>query len=234
MDYFELVSVPIITMAVYWIINLLKYSLKLNPKFMRIIPIFASFLGAIMGLVLFYTAPDLMPVKHIVTAIIVGGASGLSATGANQMFWQLKSKKNNVDVIKKDNNLEDNDAAKDNTDKINNKQNSKINKNQISNVEKRNTELSRKTDFGNNNNNNKSSKSILNKQNNNLQKTIFANKNFMQPDNKSNSYGMLKGGRIAEKLVSRVDNGKKDNQATIDLTEYNEKIIAASVSKSQM
>ena len=40
----------------------------------------------------YYLVPGIVPADNVVVAIIVGGASGLTATGVNQIFKQLKDK----------------------------------------------------------------------------------------------------------------------------------------------
>lgn len=87
----EIICVPIITTCVYWIINLLKYTLNNNPKFKRFIPLTAMILGVIFGVIFFYGVPDIIPTDNLVVALIIGGASGLSATGANQIIKQLNT-----------------------------------------------------------------------------------------------------------------------------------------------
>ncbi len=90
----EVICVPIITTCVYWIINLLKYTLNNNPKFKRFIPLTALGLGIIFGGVFFFGIPELIPTDNLIVALIIGGASGLSATGANQIIKQLNNNHN--------------------------------------------------------------------------------------------------------------------------------------------
>lgn len=92
-QYLELISVPAIAAIVYWIIALLKYAVKENETFKRFIPIIAAVLGAVFGVVAFYALPSIIPAPNVVVAIIIGGASGLTATGANQIIKQLSQKK---------------------------------------------------------------------------------------------------------------------------------------------
>lgn len=89
MEYLEIVSVPAIATIVYWVINLIKYTAKENETFKRFIPLIATALGAICGVVCFYALPSLIPAQNVVVAIVIGGASGLTATGANQIIKQL-------------------------------------------------------------------------------------------------------------------------------------------------
>ncbi len=87
--YLELISVPAIAAVVYWVINLIKYAVGENEKFKRFIPIVAAVLGAICGVICYFVIPSIVPAENLLVAIVIGGASGLTATGANQVFKQL-------------------------------------------------------------------------------------------------------------------------------------------------
>lgn len=91
-QYLELISVPVIAAIVYWVINLIKYATKQNEKFMRFIPLVAAVLGAMLGIVAFYAVPSIVPAENVFVAILVGIASGLTATGTNQIIKQLGKK----------------------------------------------------------------------------------------------------------------------------------------------
>ena len=90
----EVISLPSIALIVYWVVEILKYVLHNNEKFSRLIPVLAVVLGAVFGIVAFYAAPQIMPASDLFSAIIIGGASGMSATGANQIYKQLLKYKN--------------------------------------------------------------------------------------------------------------------------------------------
>ena len=60
-----------------------------DDKFKRFIPLIACVLGAICGVVAFYCVPGVMETQNILVAIVLGAASGLSATGTNQAVKQL-------------------------------------------------------------------------------------------------------------------------------------------------
>lgn len=92
MEYLELISVPAIAAIVYWVINIIKYAVKDNETFKRFIPLIAAGLGAVLGVVAFYAVPSIIPAANVVVAIVIGGASGLTATGANQIIKQLEKK----------------------------------------------------------------------------------------------------------------------------------------------
>mgnify|MGYP000756570118 FL=1 len=88
-SYLELVSVPAIAAVVYWVIAIIKYAVKENETFKRFIPLIAAGLGVILGVAAYYLVPGIVPADNVVVAIIVGGASGLTATGVNQIIKQL-------------------------------------------------------------------------------------------------------------------------------------------------
>ena len=90
MEYLEIVSVPAIATIVYWVINLIKYTAKENETFKRFIPLISAALGAVLGVVAYYAVPNIIPAANVVVAIVIGGASGLTATGTNQIIKQLK------------------------------------------------------------------------------------------------------------------------------------------------
>lgn len=82
-------SVPAIAAVVYWIINLIKYTVQQNESFMRFIPLIATALGVGCGIVAHFAFPQIMPSGNIIVSIVFGGASGLTATGFNQIIKQL-------------------------------------------------------------------------------------------------------------------------------------------------
>lgn len=92
MEYLELISVPAIATIVYWIMNIIKYAVQDNEKFKRFIPLISAVLGAVLGLVAYYAVPSIIPAANVCVALLIGGASGLTATGANQVIKQLGKK----------------------------------------------------------------------------------------------------------------------------------------------
>lgn len=82
-------SVPVIVSIVYGCINLYKQVTCNKEKWLRLIPIIAALTGVIIGIFAYYAFPEVLTVENIWQAVITGGASGLTATGANQVFKQL-------------------------------------------------------------------------------------------------------------------------------------------------
>lgn len=88
-EYVELISVPAIASVVYAIIEIIKHAVGGNEKFKKFIPLMSAVLGAAIGISCYYLMPNIIPANNELMAILIGGASGLSATGANQIFKQL-------------------------------------------------------------------------------------------------------------------------------------------------
>ena len=85
----EIVTVPVIVGFCYlvgFIVKLFK-----NEKFNNFIPGICAIVGLILGIVSFYTIPNLVPADNWLTAAVIGGFSGLAATGVNQVVKKLKA-----------------------------------------------------------------------------------------------------------------------------------------------
>lgn len=86
-------SVPAIAAIVYWLVNLIKYTTNNDEKVKKFIPLISSALGVIFGLVCFFLIPNIMPTNNVFVAVVLGAASGLSATGFNQIIKQIEKGK---------------------------------------------------------------------------------------------------------------------------------------------
>lgn len=90
MDTFtEITTIPALAAIVYTIIDIAKTAMGGDEKFRRFIPLIACVLGAICGVVAFYFVPGVLDTQNLLVAIVLGAASGLSATGTNQVVKQL-------------------------------------------------------------------------------------------------------------------------------------------------
>lgn len=87
----ELICVPAIMAVVFVLMEVYKkWIAKGREKFINFIPIISGVMGMIFAVVFFYALPDVMGTTNLAYAIILGLCSGLSATGCNQIFKQLK------------------------------------------------------------------------------------------------------------------------------------------------
>lgn len=84
-----IITVPALAAIVYTVIDIVKTACGGDEKFKRFIPLIAAVLGAILGTVTFYFVPGVIDTENILVAIVIGAASGLSATGTNQAVKQL-------------------------------------------------------------------------------------------------------------------------------------------------
>ena len=90
--FYEVTAIPALAAIVYTIIDIVKTAMGGDEKFKRFIPLIACVLGAVCGVVAFYFVPGVMETQNQLVAIVLGAASGLSATGTNQAVKQLTKK----------------------------------------------------------------------------------------------------------------------------------------------
>lgn len=83
---FGIATVVAITVIVY-IIGLAVKATKVDNKW---IPVICGLAGIILGVVAMYIGVPDFPATDPLTAAAVGGASGLAATGMDQVIKQLK------------------------------------------------------------------------------------------------------------------------------------------------
>ena len=89
---YEIATIPAIAAIVYTIIDIIKTAVGGTEKFKRFIPLVSCALGAIIGIVAYFCVPGVLETQNVLVAIVLGAASGLSATGTNQAVKQLSSK----------------------------------------------------------------------------------------------------------------------------------------------
>lgn len=90
---YTFITIPVITSIVYAIIDVIKTATNSNEKFLRFIPIVACALGIICSVISFYCVPGVLETSNVFVAIVIGAASGLAATGTNQIFKQFNKDK---------------------------------------------------------------------------------------------------------------------------------------------
>ena len=96
---YEIITIPAIVAVVYAIMAIYKRTVSGQATiWTNLIPMWGALLGAILGCIVFCASPELIPADNVLLAIIIGMASGLSATGVNQVGKQLKQ----LDVKVKD------------------------------------------------------------------------------------------------------------------------------------
>ena len=98
----DFISVPIIVVCCYIVGELFKLVFKNKQEAYNYIPIITAVMGGALGILIFYTNPEIKMAQNPWSALGMGIISGSSATGTNQIIKQLfKSKKiNNKEDIK--------------------------------------------------------------------------------------------------------------------------------------
>ena len=109
--YLELISVPAIAVVVFAVMSAVKFAIG-NGKFDRFVPLLSLLFGALCGVICFYSLPCIIPADNVVVALVIGGASGLTATGTHQMVKQLGNKNNEQTTDKSEENSSENTQDK--------------------------------------------------------------------------------------------------------------------------
>ena len=89
----DFTSVPIIVVCCYIVGELYKQIFKKKTDAYRFIPVLLAIVGGILGVVIFFTNPEMIfNAENVWIALGVGIVSGVSATGTNQLIKQLFDK----------------------------------------------------------------------------------------------------------------------------------------------
>lgn len=85
MDILGIAAIPVITVICYGIAEVIKAT-PLDNKWL---PAICIVLGAILGVVALFIAPDITPATDVLTALAIGIVSGGFATSVHQTIKQL-------------------------------------------------------------------------------------------------------------------------------------------------
>ena len=80
-----------IVIVCYLLAEAIKIIFNKSEKVKALLPILIAFVGGLTGMLIFGTSPEIMNASNLVEAFIIGIFSGLSSTGSNQIYKQLKS-----------------------------------------------------------------------------------------------------------------------------------------------
>lgn len=87
MDNLGIPTVAALVVICYCVGFVLKKTEKFKDNY---IPAVMVVLGAVLGIVAYYIAPDLIKASDLIVAIAIGFMSGMTATGINQLYKQIK------------------------------------------------------------------------------------------------------------------------------------------------
>ena len=100
MEIFEFCSVPAIALFCFFIVELIKKMSDEKSSMKNLYPIISAFLGALSGVIIYAVEPSLIMGESFLSCWLVGLASGLSATGGNEILQRIKKKKrSSVEVV---------------------------------------------------------------------------------------------------------------------------------------
>lgn len=86
----EFVCIPSIVILCYLIGEIYKIIVKFDKSKYKVIPVIVSIAGGLLGLLFYYTYPDMiLNADNPIVAFIVGVVSGAASTGSNQIIKQL-------------------------------------------------------------------------------------------------------------------------------------------------
>lgn len=88
----EFTSIPVIVLLCYLIGEIYKVLFKSKEDLYKLIPIFVTLLGGLVGLMMYYVEPSFLKVDSIVSALEIGLISGAASTGMHQMVKQIWKK----------------------------------------------------------------------------------------------------------------------------------------------
>jgi len=80
--------IPAIAAVCYTVIELIKMITGGSEQMKNLYPLISTCLGAVLSVVLYYAEPGLLS-RSLAEAVLVGMASGLSATGGDQIVKRL-------------------------------------------------------------------------------------------------------------------------------------------------
>lgn len=84
-------NIPFLVVFMYLFVEILKKKWIKSDRAKSILPIICAFVGALLACVLHYYFPYVLGTTNYFEALTMGAVSGLSATGCNQLFKQVRA-----------------------------------------------------------------------------------------------------------------------------------------------
>lgn len=95
----EFISIPVIVVICYIVGEIYKVLFKNKKDLYKLIPIFLSILGGVIGVLIYYTDKEMiLNVSNVYEAIFIGIVSGAVSTGSNQIIKQIFKKEVSIDL----------------------------------------------------------------------------------------------------------------------------------------
>lgn len=90
MNTIEFCTIPAIAAVCYGIVEVIKRVFPDNGRLKNAYPLLASLIGAALGAVLYLAEPQVIFTDSLLSSVLAGAASGLSATGGNELITRLQ------------------------------------------------------------------------------------------------------------------------------------------------
>lgn len=87
----EFIALPAIVVIAYFV-GLCVKTFVPSLTVEKCIPCICGLVGAVLGVIIFYTNPEFIMAENWMMALAIGIVSGLSATGVNQIYKQFCEK----------------------------------------------------------------------------------------------------------------------------------------------
>ena len=87
----DFVAVPAIVVVCYFVGLMIK-TLGPSEELDKWIPVICGVCGAVLSIIAYFTIPGYIHAENWLVALVLGIISGLSATGANQIYKQFSEK----------------------------------------------------------------------------------------------------------------------------------------------
>lgn len=88
MEFTDFIAIPAVVVVAYFVGLVIK-TLGTSEKLDKWIPVICGATGMVVTMAVYLTTPGFIPADNWVVALAIGIVSGLSATGANQIYKQL-------------------------------------------------------------------------------------------------------------------------------------------------
>ena len=88
----DFIYVPVITILCYLIGEIYKVVFKSKEDLYKLIPVFVTLFGGLLGLGMYYLDEAYLSVTNVVSALEIGLVSGAASTGLHQVLKQLLKK----------------------------------------------------------------------------------------------------------------------------------------------
>ena len=82
-------GIPVIVLLCYLIGEIYKVLFKNKEDLYKLIPIFVTLLGGLIGVLMYYVDPEFLKVQSIVSSFEIGLISGAASTGMHQIVKQI-------------------------------------------------------------------------------------------------------------------------------------------------